>query len=181
MKHFGWDITWAIRLFAALVIATPLFLYAPFTGLLLVSAMLLLTGGLRVLQYRRLADWIMVPGTLLQTDIGTYRVSSGQYGRPDAYYFPLAHYAYEYNSVEGESNQYAYDRQSIWSNDIEAIRTLIADLQARQSIDVYVNPAHPNRAVLTTTISAARWSHAWALVASGIILACAGALLWRFS
>lgn len=177
MNDFGWDIKYALWLIAALLISAPLFLWSPLTLLLVVAAVLASVGINGELKNRRVCRWKKVPGKLLKTEIGRYRVSIGQYNEPEDRYFPLAFYSYQYDDYRGESNRYAFDRKSIWSTDREEVENILTKLQAQKSLEVFVNPRQPREAVLNTTVSSTRKSHYRALAISGIIIGCLWGLL----
>lgn len=87
MKDYGWDIKYALWVISALVVSVPLFLTAPLVLPLLISCVLVVTGAVQLRRYGKLTSWGKVPGILLQTDIGKYRVSVGQYSPPEEHYF----------------------------------------------------------------------------------------------
>lgn len=178
MKDFGWDIKYALWLLAALILTTPIFLLSPLVYLFVIATLLTLAGIKRVLIYRDVSSWEKAHGKLIKTDIGQYRISIGQYSKPEVRYFPLAYFSYQYGDYSSESNQYAFDRKSIWSTDLDEIDLRLAELEAKKTIDVYVNPQHPHKAVINTQISPSRWSHAWAVLISGVTLLFISVLLW---
>jgi hypothetical protein len=160
MKDFGWDISYAVWLLLGLIISAPLFIYEPLVLLIIVAITLFLAGLRQIMRYRNLANWVGIQGTLIGTSLGKYRVSIGQYSKPEEYYFPLAKFSYAYNGIEYASNQYAFDRKSIWTRDQEVTAKIIDELNAQKTIQVFVNPRHPGEAVINSKIISTRWSHA---------------------
>lgn len=177
--NLGWDIKSGFWLLGLLLLAAPVLFLAPLLLVFVIGAVLLGVGVWQLIQYRNLAGWNRVQGTLNRTDIGVFKVSIGQYTPPQDYYFPLVTYSYQYRGSGYESERYAFDRKSIWLTDMESITCKIAQLEAQKTLEVYVNPARPEVAVLNTEISAQRKSHACALVVSGLLVILAGGLLAR--
>ncbi len=181
MKNFGSDISNVSWLIAALVIMPPLaFLITPLAVLLLPALPLFYFGLKKLTDFKRLETWQQVPGELKTTDIGRYQVLYDRGGAVD-FYFPLAHFEYEYQGLTYESNQYAYDRKSVASRDLNEINELIERLEEEQQLNVYVNPQNPRQAVLNIEVSKERKEHQWVLLVAGILLAMIFIGVWNIS
>ncbi|OZB82166.1 MAG: hypothetical protein B7X28_03950 [Halothiobacillus sp. 13-55-253] len=181
MKDYGWDIKYGFWLLLTFIASYPIFLFEPLIILFVVAIVLLVLGSKQLIRQKNLKKWVETSGLLLETDLGVYRVSHGQFNPPVKHYYPLAFFSYCYNEKEYKSNEYAFDYKSIWSTEQEAVKNIIKELETREALNVFVNPKNPTEAVLNRQVSANRLSHYWALFASGCILFVIGIILWIYS
>lgn len=181
MKDYGWDIKHGFWLLLAIIASYPIFSFEPLIILFIIATALLVLGSKQLIRHKNLDKWVEAPGSLLETDLGVYRVSHGQYSPPVKHYYPLAFFSYSYNEKEYKSNEYAFDYKSIWSTEQEAVEDIIKELETKEALNVFVNPKNPTEAVLNRQVSANRLSHYWALFVSGCILFGIGILLWIYS
>ena len=181
MKNYGWDIKYGFYTLGALILTAPLFLFAPFLLLVSIALLLIVSGVKQLNKYHSLNKWEKVQGALIQKDIGKYKVSNGGYSYPYEYYFPLAYFSYSFRGQTYKSNEYSFDRKSIWSTDKDAINTILEGLVVGEAVTVFVNPDQPEIAVLNTKISKQRKSHSYALIAAGVLLIITGSVAWYYS
>ena len=181
MKNYGWDIKYGFYILGAFILAAPILLHEPFLALIAIALFLVCFGGNKINNYNSLSRWEKVQGELIQKDIGMYQVSSGASSYPDEYYFPLAYFSYSFEGENYKSNEYSYDRKSVWSTDKREIDAITEDLVLGNKVTVFVNPAQPEMAVLNITVSKQRKSHCYALIVSGLLLIVIGTFAWSYS
>ena len=169
---------WVVLAFLA---SAPIFFFSPFLLLFIISTTLFSIGVSQLRQYNNLPKWKQTKGKLIKAGIGKYSVTLGQYSPPEANYYPLVCFSYSHKGYEGKSNKYAFDTKSIWSTDMQSVKRVLTEIEMQELLKVYVNPKHPDEAVLNITISSNRRSHSWALTVSGVLLACVGGLVWKIT
>ena len=177
MKHFGNDWRVMFLLPVVVLLSAPLVFFVPLLVPFVLGVIPLLFGIGQIKKYKSLEGWVEVNGNLIQTELGVYDVSVGQYTPPVSHYFPLAQFSYSFNGNEYNSNMYALDRKSVWSTNKDDVLNCIERLKSEDSLKVFVNPQSPEEAVVNLSVSKKRWSHAYALTLGGLILILSGAAL----
>jgi hypothetical protein len=178
MRDHGWDVYKAFWIIGGISISFPVVMLIPDVVPFIIGLILLWFGYKKYSSYRRLDKWEKSQGKLLNTDIGIYRVSDGQYSPATPFYFPMAHYCYTYKGSTYENNVYAYDKRSIWTTELSSVKKTIATLSNDEGLLVYVNPVNPNESSLNIGISSKRYSQAYSLLVSGLIIVILGIFLW---
>ena len=175
MIKIGSDLKFIPWIFAGLAVAFPLMLFLPLSLPFILGAGLVYFGIKQLLKYTNLNKWKKTNGALIKTEVGVLE-EIDQY-TTHKYYVPLAYFTYSWNNVELKSNQYAFDNKSIRSLDSKEVEKTIELLNSTDSLEVYVNPNNSSEAVLNTTVSKKRYSHAHALIVSGVLVTILGIVL----
>ena len=175
MIKIGSDIKFIPWIFAGIALAFPLMLFLPLSLPFVLGGGLLYFGVKQLLKYKSLNKWEKTNGVLIKTEVGKLE-EIDQY-TTHKYFVPLAYFTYLWNNVELKSNQYAFDNKSIRSLDSKEVEKTIEFLNSTDSLEVYVNPKNSSEAVLDTTVSKNRFSHAYALIVSGILVTILGIVL----
>jgi hypothetical protein len=177
MRDHGWEVYKSFWIIGAVILSAPFVFLAPYVVPFIIGAILFWFGHAQWLSLQKVKNWIASRGKLLTTEMGVYRVSESQYSPPTPYYFPMAHYTYSYQGLSYENNIYAFDRKSIWSKDKSKIQYTIDCLKAEKEIIVYLNPSNPNQSALSINIVEPRYSQAYSLLLSGVIVIALGIYL----
>ncbi len=175
MKKIGSDINFIPWIFAGLALAFPLMLFLPLSLPFILSGGLIYFGVKQLLKYKSLKKWEKTNGVLIKTEVGTLEEIDQYTTRK--YYVPLAYFTYLWNKTELKSNRYAFDNKSIRSLDSKEVEKTIEILNSTNSLEVFVNPKNTSEAVLDTNVSKNRYSQAYALIVSGILVTILGFVL----
>lgn len=178
MRKVGSDFKYMLWVFAGLALAFPLVFLLPLSVPFIIGSGLFFFGAKKINSYKNLKTWVKTEGTLLQADIGGYdEMDDYSKNGKNEYYLPLANFSYSWKGSKKESNNYSFDSKSIWSLDPEDIIRKIKDLESLEKLEVYVNPKNPREAVLNIEVSKNRYSHAYAVLASGVLIIILGMVL----
>jgi len=169
------DFKYVFWVFACIALAFPLTLFLPLSLPFILGGGLIFYGVKQLLTYKSLLSWEKTDGALIKTEIGLLE-EMDNYSK-NKYFVPLAYFSYIWNGVEYKSNKYAFDNKSIWSLDSKEVEKTVESLKSLETLEVLVNPKNSNEAVLNTNISKNRYSHAYALSVSGIIVTIIGVVL----
>jgi len=142
------DIKYIPWILAGIVVALPISMFFPLALPFILGWGLVYFGVKQILKYKSLLSWEKTKGTLIKTDTGMLE-EAAEYSM-DKYFVPLAYFSYEWDNVEHKSNTYAFDNKSIRSKDAEEVNI---------------------------SISKNRKSHAYALLASGVLVTLIGAVV----
>ena len=175
MIKIGSDKKFIPWIFAGIALAFPLTLFLPYSLPFIIGAGLIYFGVKQLLKYKSLYKWEKTKGILIKTEIGELEEIDQYITRK--YYVPLAYFTYLWDNTELKSNQYAFDNKSIRSLDSKEVEKKVGTLNSKDSLEVYVNPKNSSEAVLDTTVSKNRYSHAYALIFSGVLSIIIGAVL----
>jgi hypothetical protein len=177
MRDHGWDAYKSFWIVGAVILSAPFVILAPYIVPFIIGAILFWFGRTQWLSFQKVESWIVSRGKLLNTEMGIYRVAESQYSPPTPYYFPMAHYSYCHQGLSYENNIYAFDKKSIWSKDKSKTEHTIESLTAEKEIIVYLNPSNPNQSALNINIAKSRYSQAYSLLVSGVIIFALGVYL----
>jgi len=177
MRDHGWDIYKSFWIIGAVILSAPFVFLAPYVVPFIIGSIIFWFGYVQWLSFQKVKNWITLRGRLLATEMGVYRVSESQHSPPTPYYFPMAHYSYSHQGLSYENNIYAFDRKSIWSQDKSKTQYTIESLKAEKEITVYLNPSNPNQSALNINIAKSRYSQAYSLLLSGVIIVALGVYL----
>ena len=155
----------------------PLVFIAPKLAPFVISFGLVFFGYNQLNSYKKLNNWVSVQGSLLQTKVGMYSVSESQYGAPTKYYYPMAHYSYNYEGSSYDNNEYAFDTESVSSTEKKKIENILAGLSDQESIEVYLDPANPKESAINISISNKRKSHGYSLCVASLLIFLVGVYL----
>jgi Protein of unknown function (DUF3592) len=99
--------------------------------------------------YRDAANWEVVKGQVVSTDVEVVSSSSGTGSKREesVSYDANVRYTYTFNGRKWEGEQTVLNNEVLYSSDEEAMEFL-SDYPVRQPVDVHVNPADPQQAVL---------------------------------
>ena len=177
MRDHGWDVYKSFWIIGAVIFSAPFVMLAPYTVPFIIGAILFWFGHAHWSSFQKVKSWIPSRGKLLNTDLGVYRVAESQYSPPTPYYFPMAHYSYTHQGLSYENNIYAFDKKSIWSKDKSKTEGMIEKITAEKEITVYLNPSNPKQSALSINVAKSRYSQAYSLLLSGVIIFALGVYL----
>jgi len=174
MRKVGSDLNYVPWVFAGMALAFPIMLMLPFSLPFIIGGGLVFWGLKKINLFKSVKKWVKTKGTLLQTDIGVYEEMDRGVIKN---YTPLVYFSYLWEGSENKSNMYSIDKKITWSHDLEVITKEINHIESLKELQVYVNPQRSNEAVLNIEISKNSYSHAYAILASGIIIILLGIVL----
>ncbi len=174
MRKIGSDLKYVPYIFAGLALSFPFVIRLPLALPFIIGSGLIFWGAKRIYLYKSLKNWEKTEGTLIQTDIGVYEEMDKGIIK---YYHPLAYFSYIWEGSKNKSNIYSLDKKIIWSVDLEVVTKELTRLEALKQLTVYVNPQAPDEAVLNIEISKNSYSHAYAVLISGILICLLGIVL----
>lgn len=178
MRKIDSDLKYVPWIFGGIALAFPITLIMPLSLPFIIGSGLLFWGLKKINSYKNLRNWKKIEGTLLQTDIGVYHeMDDHSSNGKNEYYLPLTYFSYIWNNSKQKSNTYSFDKKSIWSLNSDEATRKVKYLESLEKLVVYVNPKAPSEAVLNIEISKRRFSHAYAVLISGILICLLGVAL----